>query len=308
MCKKLFFDVRSGILSLALAAFCLVIPAGTVHAQDRSGEARTIGGTLLDSSGDPIIGGAVVLKGTALGVSTDIDGKWSFSIPAGSEDRILEFSSLGYTTVEEALAGRSIFDVVLSEDSVMLESTVVTALGIKRAEKAVTYNVQKLDSDVFVTREANMVNSLQGKLAGVQINQTAAGAGSETKVVMRGAKSISNSNNALYVLDGIPLPTLSLTKPGDAWSIYAGSGLSGDGMSNLNSEDIEDMSALVGASASALYGYKAANGILMLTSRKGEKGFHLSYSNNTTFSSPLMLPERQNVYGANAGSYSSWGG
>jgi TonB-dependent SusC/RagA subfamily outer membrane receptor len=151
------------------------------------------------------------------------------------------------------------------------------------------------------------VNSLSGKIAGVQINETAAGAGSETKVVMRGAKSISGNNNALYVLDGIPLPTLSTTTPGDSWSIYAGSGLSGDGMSMLNSEDIADMSALVGASAAALYGYKAANGILMLTSRTGEEGFHVSYSNNTTFSSPLMLPARQTSYGAKAGAYASWG-
>ena len=308
MCKKLICNVKTGILFFVVAALCLVVPAGTAHAQGRQGEARTISGTLLDTFGEPVIGGAVLLKGTSIGTSTDMDGKWSFDIPAGSEDRILEFSSLGYETVEEALGGRSIFNVTLSEDSEMLESTVVTALGIKRAEKSVTYNVQKLDDDIFVTREANMVNSLQGKLAGVQVNQTAAGAGSETKVVMRGAKSISNSNNALYVLDGIPLPTLSITKPGDSWSIYSGSGLSGDGMSNLNSEDIADMSALVGASASALYGYKAANGILMLTSRTGEKGFHVSYSNNTTFSTPLMLPERQEIYGANTGSYASWGG
>ena len=189
--------------------------------QGRQGQARTISGTIVDEFGEPVIGGAVLLKGTTIGASTDIDGHFSFDVPAGSEDRVLEFSSLGYATVEEPLNGRSIFNVTLGEDSEMLEATVVTALGIKRAERSVTYNVQKVSDEAFAVREANMVNSLQGKLAGVQVNSTAAGAGAESKVVMRGAKSIASSNNALYVLDGIPLPTLSRTNPGDSWNIYA---------------------------------------------------------------------------------------
>lgn len=266
----------------------------------------TVSGTVLDSSEMPLVGAGVVVEGQpGIGAVTDLDGKYTLNVPAGATH--LRFSFIGMSDVVVEIAGRTLIDVTLVDDVNLLEGVVVTALGIKRSEKAVTYNVQKVDDKVFVTREANMVNSLAGKLAGVQINETAAGAGSETKVVMRGAKSISNSNNALYVLDGIPLPTLSLTKPGDSWSIYSGSGLSGDGMSMLNSEDIEDMSALVGASAAALYGYKAANGILMLTSRHGEEGFHVSYSNNTTFSTPLMLPERQSIYGSKAGSYASWG-
>ena len=275
--------------------------------QGRQGQARTISGTLVDETGEPVIGGAVLLKGTTIGASTDIDGNFSFDVPAGSEDRILEFSSLGYATVEEPLNGRSIFNVTLGEDSEMLEATVVTALGIKRAERSVTYNVQKVSDDAFKVREANMVNSLQGKLAGVQINATAAGAGSESKVVMRGAKSIANTNNALYVLDGIPLPSLSRTNPGDGWSIYGGANLTGDGISNFNPEDIAETSALVGPSAAALYGYKAANGILMLTSRGGEEGLSVSYANNTTFSSPFMLPQLQTSYGTLPGSYLSWG-
>ena len=275
--------------------------------QGRQGQARTISGTLVDEFGEPVIGGAVLLKGTTIGASTDIDGRFSFDVPAGSEDRILEFSSLGYATVEEPLNGRSIFNVTLGEDSEMLEATVVTALGIKRAERSVTYNVQKVSDDAFKVREANMVNSLQGKLAGVQINTTAAGAGSESKVVMRGAKSIANTNNALYVLDGIPLPSLSRTEPGDSWSIYGGATLTGDGISNFNPEDIAETSALVGPSAAALYGYRAQNGILMLTSRGGEEGFSVSYANNTSFSSPFMLPQLQRTYGNTAGSYLSWG-
>ena len=267
----------------------------------------TVSGSVMDADGQPLIGAGVVVEGQpSIGTVTDIDGNYSLNVPEGATH--LRYSYIGMVDMLVEIGGRTVIHVALAEDATVLEGVVVTALGIKRAEKAVTYNVQKLDEKVFVTREANMVNSLAGKVAGVQINETAAGAGAETKVVMRGAKSISGNNNALYVLDGIPLPTLSTTKPGDSWSIYAGSGLSGDGMSNINSEDIADMSALVGASAAALYGYKAANGILMLTSRTGEKGFHVSYSNNTTFSSPLMLPARQTQYGAKTGSYASWGG
>ena len=266
----------------------------------------TVNGTVTDAAGAPLIGAGVVVEGQpSVGAVTDFDGNYTLTVPEGATH--LRYSYIGMVDQLVEIAGQKVINVTLAEDATVLEGVVVTALGIKRAEKAVTYNVQKLDDKVFVTREANMVNSLAGKIAGVQINETAAGAGAETKVVMRGAKSISGNNNALYVLDGIPLPTLSTTKPGDSWSIYAGSGISGDGMSMINSEDIADMSALVGASAAALYGYKAANGILMLTSRTGEEGFHVSYSNNTTFASPLMLPARQTEYGAKAGSYASWG-
>ena len=267
---------------------------------------RTVSGTVFDASNQPLIGAGVVVDGQpGIGTVTDFDGNYSLSVPADATH--LRFSFIGMVDQVVEIAGQSRIDVVLADDSTVLEGVVVTALGIKRSEKAVTYNVQKLDEKVFVTREANMVNSLAGKIAGVQINETAAGAGGETKVVMRGAKSLMNSNNALYVLDGIPLPSLSTASPDEAWNVYKGSGISGDGMAMLNSEDIADMSALVGASAAALYGYKAANGILMLTSRTGEKGFKVSYSNSTTFSTPVMLPQKQYEYGAAAGSFASWG-
>ena len=291
----------------SLRKVCLVVASLFASAALLFGQGgRTITGKVVDGNNDPLIGAGVVVEGQpAVGTVTDVDGSYTLSVPANATQ--LRFSFIGMTDAIVDIAGQTVINVTLADDTTLLEGVVVTALGIKRSEKAVTYNVQKLDDKVFVTREANLVNSLSGKIAGVQINETAAGAGGETKVVMRGAKSIKNSNNALYVLDGIPLPTLSTTKPGDSWSIYGGSGLSGDGMAMINSEDIADMSALVGASAAALYGYKAANGILMLTSRTGEKGIHISYSNNTTFSTATMIPERQYEYGAVAGSYQSWG-
>ncbi|MBP3203006.1 MAG: SusC/RagA family TonB-linked outer membrane protein [Bacteroidales bacterium] len=267
---------------------------------------RTVTGQVVDQNNDPLIGAGVVVEGqSAIGAVTDFDGNYSLTVPEDATQ--LRFSYIGMADQVVDIAGRTVINVTLAEDANLLEGVVVTALGIKRSEKAVTYNVQKVDEKVFVTREANMVNSLAGKLAGVQINETSAGAGSESKVVMRGAKSIQNSNNALYVLDGIPLPTLSTTMPGDSYEILSSWNRSGDGMAMLNSEDVADMSALVGPSAAALYGYKAANGILMLTTRGGEEGVHVSYSNSTTFSTPFMLPRLQSTYGSKLGQYSSWG-
>ena len=267
-----------------------------------------LSGKVLDSAGIPVIGAVVMVEGSDnQAYVTDMDGMFYFPWSEKIASATLNVSMLGYTSQSVPVGGRAALTITLTEDVEMLESSVVTALGIKRSERAVSYNVQPLDADVFKTREANMVNSLQGKLAGVQINASSAGVGGETKVVMRGAKSISSDNNALYVLDGIPLPSLSLTSPGDSYSIYNGSAVSGDGISNFNPEDIANMSALVGPSAAALYGYKAANGVLMLTTRTGEEGVSVSYSTNTTFSNPLMLPDLQSTYGAKDGAYASWG-
>ncbi len=285
----------------AAILLCTLFVSFSGYAQNRQ-----VTGVVTDASGEPLIGAGVVIEGQATtGVVTDLSGNYTINLPENAT--ALRFTFIGFDDIVEQIAGRTVINVTMQESGLLLDGVVFTALGIKRAERSVTYNVQKLPDGAFDVRQANMVNSLQGKLAGVQINTTSAGAGSETKVVMRGSKSISGSNNALYVLDGIPLPALSLTNPGDSWSIYGGSGASGDGISNFNPEDIADMSALVGPSAAALYGSKAANGILMLTSRTGEKGFGVTYSNNTTFSSPLMLPDLQRTYGAVEGDYMSWG-
>ena len=279
-----------------------------VLSQKVSNRPLAVKGQIKDPSGQPVPGASVFVLGTTVGTVTDLDGNFSIEVPAehvgGGK---LQVNSLGYETIELPINGQANFNVTVRESFTELDQSVVTALGIKRSERSVTYNVQPIDNSAFLAREANMVNSLQGRLAGVQVNATAAGPGAETKVVMRGSKSIANSNTALYTLDGIPLPTLSMVNPGDSYSIYSGSSLTGDGIANFNPEDFEGMSALVGASASALYGYKAQNGILMLTTRKAEKGVHASYSTNTTFSEAVMLPELQSSYGAKTGVYASWG-
>lgn len=288
-------------LSILFVTFLLLVQAAA-WAQG----SKTVKGQVLGQDGAPLIGAGVLAEGnSSVGVVTDLDGNFFIEVPASVTS--LRFSYIGMADVVEEIAGRDYISVVLLPDDLTLDGVVVTALGIKRSERAVSYIVQTVGTEAFAARDANFVNSLAGRLAGVQVNASSAGIGGETKVVMRGAKSIAGNNNALYVLDGIPLPALSLTNPGDKYNIYSGSAITGDGISNFNSDDIADMSALVGPSAAALYGSKAANGVMMLSSRAGEKGFSISYSNNTTFLSPFMLPELQTSFGQKAGYYSSWG-
>ena len=264
-------------------------------------------GRILDKKGQPVIGATIMISGTMQGTTSGIDGAFSFPYTDALAKSTLDISFIGYRSLSIPVNNRTTLDITLEEDDQQIEAVVVTALGIKRSERAVSYNVQNLTDDVFKTRDANMVNSLTGKIAGVTVNASSAGVGGETKVVMRGSKSISGSNNALYVLDGIPLPSLSLTNPGDEFTIMRESGLTGDGISNFNPDDIASMSALTGPSAAALYGSQAANGVLMLTTRTGEEGLSVNYSNNTTFMTPFVTPAFQNTYGAKDGYYASWG-
>ena len=264
-------------------------------------------GRILDKKGQPVIGATVMISGSMQGTTSGIDGTFSFPYSDALAQSTLDISFIGYRSLSIPVNNRTMLDITLEEDDQQIEAVVVTALGIKRSERAVSYNVQNLTDDVFKTRDANMVNSLSGRIAGVTVNASAAGVGGETKVVMRGSKSISGNNNALYVLDGIPLPSLSLTNPGDSFTIMRESNLTGDGISNFNPDDIASMSALTGPSAAALYGSQAANGVLMLTTRTGEKGLSVNYSNTTTFMSPFVTPAFQNTYGAKDGYYASWG-
>ncbi|MBE7171285.1 MAG: SusC/RagA family TonB-linked outer membrane protein, partial [Williamsia sp.] len=183
----------------------------------------------------------------------------------------------------------------------------VTALGIARRSKALTYNVQELKGEeVNRVKDANFVNSLAGKVAGVTINSSSAGIGGSARVILRGTKSLSpTNNNALYVVDGIPMPPLSNAQPND---VFSGAGQTGDGISNINPEDIESISVLSGPSAAALYGSQAANGVIMVTTKKGARGgLSVTASNSSTFFSPFVMPRFQQSYGSEAGSYYSWG-
>ena len=254
----------------------------------------TVTGTVYDELNSPVISATVVVIGQAnKGAITDLDGNFTIAgIPSNSTLRV---SYVGYKTQEIALNGRTNITVNLVPDSELLDEVVVTALGIKRSEKALSYNVQELKSESLNTvKDANFMNSLSGKVAGVNITKSSGGVGGATKVIMRGSKSINGSNGVLYVVDGMPIGNQVLAGDGSDF----GRPGSGEGISDFASEDIESISVLTGPSAAALYGAAAANGVIIINTKKGSKGaFRVNLSTNTEFLSPAFLPEFQNTYG-----------
>ena len=269
----------------------------------KQGERRKITGSILDENGEPMVGVTVRVKGTNAVATTDFDGNYTIVTDAAAP--IVTASYIGYKPSEVKPDG-DIANLKMDLEATNLDEVVVTALGIKRGEKALTYNTQQIKADEITgVKDANFVNSLAGKVAGVNINSSSSGIGGGAKVVMRGTKSISGNNNALYVIDGIPMPSLENKQPDD---LFTGMGQSGDGISMLNPEDIESMSVLSGAAASALYGSEAANGVIMITTKKGVEGkTRVTYSNSTQFLNAMATPEFQNTYGAATGEFKSWG-
>ena len=270
---------------------------------EKSENPVTVSGRVTDLKGLPIVGASVIVQGTTLGVSSDVNGRFSLEVPAPVSSRVLEISYLGYETARVTVGSRTRFDVTLREAASEIEQVVVTALGIKRQEKALSYNVQQVaPSDITMVKDANFMNSLAGKVAGVTINASSSGVGGASKVVMRGTKSILQSSNALYVIDGIPMNNVG----GGGGTEFDSRGAT-EAIADLNPEDIESISVLTGASAAALYGSSAANGAIMITTKKGQAGqFRVTYSCQTEFLAPFVMPEFQNRYGT--GSYGSVSG
>lgn len=257
-------------------------------------EPRTVSGTVIDHNGLPIPGASVFVQGTTTGTTTDIDGRFTLLVPGNLLGGSLEFNSLGYEIVRMVIGSNKNFTVTLNEEAVSLEGTVVTALGIRRDQKALSYNVQEVNAELLTSvKDANFINSLAGKVAGVAINSSSSGVGGASKVVLRGNKSISQSSNALYVIDGIPMYNFG----GGGGTEFDSKGAS-ESIADLNPEDIQSISVLTGAAAAALYGSQAANGAVMITTKKGQSGkLKVSFSSNTEFLSPFRLPEFQNRYG-----------
>ena len=307
--KHLYFSVAFA-LSVALvptSANAVGNPVGspdaaTVQAVQQSGNHK-VTGRVVDSAGEPLIGATIMVEGSKDGVVTDIDG--NYTINAAPKAKLV-ISYVGYTAQTILVGDKTTIDVTLKEVANTMNEVVVTALGIKRAEKALSYNVQSVGSNELTrNKDANFVNSLNGKVAGVSISKSASGIGGATRVIMRGAKSIEGDNNVLYVIDGIPIFNYS----GGSDSGIMGEGrVSSEGIADLNPEDIESISVLAGPSAAALYGSNAANGAILITTKKGKEGkVDISFSSSADFSSPLLMPEFQNTYGNKLGSYESWG-
>jgi TonB-linked SusC/RagA family outer membrane protein len=288
-------------LFLLLCMLCLQ----TVSFAQNKAENKAVTGRIVDEAGEPLIGVSVSVKGSATGTATDVNGNFTLSVAKGS---VLTVSYLGYTPQSVTVTDQDVYNIKLVSDTKVLDTVVVTALGIKRAEKALSYNVQQISGEEISTvKSANFMNALAGKVAGVSINSSAAGAGSAVKVVMRGAKSLSKNNNALYVIDGVPMYNSSHENDTDAGLFSAQPG--SEGAADINPDDIENISLLTGPSAAALYGYEGANGVVLITTKKGRADKTVvTVSNNTTFSTPLMTPKFQNKYGNIVGEAASWGG
>ncbi len=266
---------------------------------------RIVSGTVLDVRGTPLIGVAVRVQGTDLQSSTGINGTYSLNVPG--ENAELSFSYLGYTTQFVRAGRNTVIDITMEETSIVFDDVVVTALGIKRASKALSYNVQEVGGGELTTvKDANLINSLSGKVAGMNVNSSSSGVGGASKVVMRGNKSITNSSNVLYVIDGMPM--YNMMNPGET---EFGSRGSSEAIADINPEDIESVSALTGAAAAALYGSHAANGAIVITTKKGAiDKTELSVSSGTEILNAFVMPEFQNRYGTGDGNGSlilSWG-
>ena len=266
------------------------------------GKNIVVKGKVVDKGGEAVIGANVLVKGTSTGAVTDLDGNYTLSV---SPNATLVFSYIGMKSQTVAVNNRKQIDVTLEDEAKAIDAVVVTALGIKRSEKALSYNVQKVDNSALTkVKEANFVNSLSGKVAGVNITRSSAGIGGATSVVMRGSKSISGNNNVLYVVDGMPIGNANHGGDGGEY----GRPGSGEGISDFNSDDIESISVLTGPSAAALYGASAANGVIIINTKKGAAGsVKVNFSSNTEFLSAGVMPEFQNTYGTELNTYRSWG-
>ena len=279
------------------AAFAISAPGADDVKITQQSETAT--GTVVDAMG-PVIGASVVVKGTTNGVITDFDG--NFSIPGVKKGAILEISFVGYATKEVTWNGTPL-NVTLEEDTQQLAEVVVTALGIKREKKALGYAMQEVKGDaILAARETNVANALSGKVSGVQIIRSSNGPAGSSKIQLRGSNSVTGLNQPLIVVDGVPMDNFTGSSNNDYWNPSADMG---NGLSDINPEDIENISILKGAAASALYGSEAANGVVMITTKKGKKGggTRVDFSANMSWDKVAYMPEIQKEFGPG---YDNW--
>ena len=265
---------------------------------------RTITGVVKDAQGEPLIGVSVQVKGTGKGAITNIDGQ--YTITTNESNPTLVFSYVGYTAQELAAGSRSQVDVTLKEDSKVLGEVVVTAMGIVRKEESLTYATQKVKAeDLMKVQDPNVANTLEGKVSGITITPSAGGAGGASKIILRGNKSILGNSSPLIVVDGVPMSNDTRGRrsmSGEGFT-YAGMSEGSDPLSMINPDDIESINVLKGANAAALYGSMAANGVVMITTKKGKEGrLDINLTSNVTFDAPLLTPKIQGEYGGSVSS------
>lgn len=274
-----------------LSVFALILVSGSLFAQN-----IRVTGKVIDKSNQPIIGVYVVVQGTSVAASTDLDGNYSINAP---ENGVLVFTSIGMSTQNVPVNGRAVINVTMEDDAMLLDELVVTALGIKRERKALGYAVQDLKSDEIIkNKTSNLVNSLSGKIAGVNVTQSGGAAGAGAQIVVRGGTSLERDNQPLFVVDGVIYDN---STPIGGNSGFDGatrnSTTFGNRVMDINPEDIENMSVLKGPAATALYGSRAAAGVILITTKRGQEGA-LQVGFNSKFSANWVnrLPEQQNRY------------
>lgn len=288
-------------VSMVLLASTLCF-SGNIYSASSAGNPDTdisqqnakVTGTVEDALG-PVAGASVVIKGTTNGTMTDIDG--NFTLDGVKNGDIIQISFIGYATQEIPYAGQASLSVHLEEDTQKLDEVVVTALGMKRDKKALGYAMQELKGDELLSsREPNLANSLSGKVSGLQIVRSSNGVGGSSKIVLRGNSSLTGSNQPLIVVDGTPMDNFT----GGVDDVWGNSGADmGNGLSDINPEDIESMTVLKGASAAALYGSRAGNGVILITTKSGRKneGLGITVNAGITAESIFLKPDMQNSFG-----------
>ncbi len=254
-------------------------------------QSKTVSGNISDESG-PLPGVSVIIKGTTTGTETDFDGNYSLSTNVGD---VLQYSFIGMETVERTVSASDTLNVVMTAEANTLNEVIVTGFGRKVEKRNATYSVQSLDGDDLTTaREVSVANALAGRIAGVQVTGSSGSVGASTRVILRGASSLTGNNQPLYVVDGVPLDN---SNNGTA-TATGGFDLPG-GIVDINPDDIDSINVLKGPAAAALYGVRAANGVIEITTKKGKQGTNLgiSFNSNIQFDNPLILPDYQNSYG-----------
>jgi len=255
---------------------------------------KNVSGTITDASNnEPLPGVNVLVQGTTTGTVTNIDGNYSINVPG--DDAVLIISSVGYASMQETVGNRSTIDLTLSPDLTQLGEIVVTALGVEKERKSLGYSVSEVNGEELVeAREINLGNALTGRVAGVNVTNAATGPAGSSRVVIRGNSSLGGNNEPLYVVDGIPIDNTQLGAAG----MWGGTD-SGDGLSSINPDDIAEISVLKGNTAAALYGSRASNGVILITTKKGSsrKGIGVEINSNLVFENIINNFDWQQQYG-----------
>lgn len=308
---KPMLSVRAMLLIAMLTGGASSLVPTTLHAASSIVQQKAVlKGRVLDATGEPAVGASVIVVGAGTGATAELNG--SFTIKNVAPGATIKVSLIGYKSQTLKWDGTSGLNITLEEETANLNEVVVTAMGITRKASSLTYSTQQLRADELMkVQDPNLINGIEGKISGVTITPSAGGAGGASKITLRGNKSILGNNAPLIVVDGVPMTNNVRGQISGTGFAAEGRTEGSDPLSMINPDDIESMNILKGANAAALYGSAAANGVVMITTKKGKEGkLDVNVTSNVTFDTPLLTPKIQNVYGGSDGTalnLHSWG-